>query len=329
MRRLTAITSLTFLLLVVFPTTSDTAGLGVDCSRTTVGLTPLMDLGSGTWLGYQGGLYPEGSNVIPPAHAQAGLDMAKLVVPRDAAGQPSATGKIVFLSIGMSNTRREFGQFIAAERKDLLRNQKVVLVNAAQNGMSAELIADPKSTYWPTARAAVQASGTSALQVQAAWLKETNKWPKLPAMPDQMIALRDQLNAIVLNLRANFPNLALVFVSSRIYAGYSTSGLSPEPHAYASGFAVKWLIEQQLNGALPAGPAPLMPWLEWGPYMWADGMNPRSDGLTWACSDLSPLDGVHPSKAGMIKVAGMLDRFLHTDPHARTWYVSPTSQAAG
>ena len=48
-----------------------------------------------------------------------------------------------------------------------------------------------------------------------------------------------------------FPNLKLVYFSSRVYAGYS-NGVgtpdNPEPYAYEVGFAVKWAIGDQLNG---------------------------------------------------------------------------------
>src|SRR5262245_35193764 len=34
--------------------------------------TPLIDMGSTTYLGFSGGLYPEGSNALPSAHALEG-----------------------------------------------------------------------------------------------------------------------------------------------------------------------------------------------------------------------------------------------------------------
>ena len=69
---------------------------------------PLTELGAGTYKGFTGGLYPAGSNVEPGAHAAVGRVRAQGIVPRDTAGTPNAGGKIVLLSIGMSNTTQEF-----------------------------------------------------------------------------------------------------------------------------------------------------------------------------------------------------------------------------
>src|SRR5688572_19167300 len=69
---------------------------------------PLPQLGAGTYKGFVGGLYPAGSNLEPAAHAAAGLSRAGAVIPRDTAGNPDPAGKVVLLSIGMSNTSQEF-----------------------------------------------------------------------------------------------------------------------------------------------------------------------------------------------------------------------------
>src|SRR5262245_41908529 len=90
-----------------------------NCAGTSVpGLVPLNDLGAGSYQGFTGGLYPNGSNVLPPAHLALGQALAAQVQPRDAAGNPSPAGRIVLLSIGMSNTTQEFSTFVPIANAD-------------------------------------------------------------------------------------------------------------------------------------------------------------------------------------------------------------------
>jgi hypothetical protein len=128
--------------------------------------------------------------------------------------------------------------------------------------------------------------------------------------------LEQDLQGIIAVLTAHFPNLRLIYLSSRIYAGYAVSTLNPEPFAYESGFSVKWTVAGRL--AEPNA----RPWVAWGPYTWADGLDARSDGLTWACSDFEP-DGTHPSPQGSNKVANMLLSFFTTNPTTQTWFDAP------
>src|SRR5688500_18764208 len=76
-------------------------------------LTPLTDFTAGqTYKGEAGGLYGANSNIVPRSHRAAALTEVKSIVPRDAQGAPSATGRIALVSIGMSNTTQEFSRFI-------------------------------------------------------------------------------------------------------------------------------------------------------------------------------------------------------------------------
>jgi len=129
--------------------------------------------------------------------------------------------------------------------------------------------------------------------------------------------------------KERYPNLRIVYLSSRIYAGYATIGLNPELYAYESTFSVRWLIQEQIRGDGelnydPAKGAARCPLLLWGPYLWADGIRPRkSAGCTWEREDLAA-DGTHPSQErGTTKAAKMLLVFFQTSPFARTWYLSP------
>lgn len=131
--------------------------------------------------------------------------------------------------------------------------------------------------------------------------------------------------AVLNNAKTRFPNLRIVYLGSRIYAGYASGPLNPEPYAYESAFAVRWLIQDQIKGDAslnydPERGAVKAPLLLWGPYFWADGTTPRkSDGLVWEAKDMAG-DGVHPSDSGRRKVADMLLKFFESDAEARTWF---------
>lgn len=295
----------------------------------SVSFTPLSDLAWDADRGIEGGLYPGGQSRRPDTHTQAGLAEAQYVVPCDRQGVPDPNGKIVLLSIGMSNTSQEFSAFQNAVRRDAAVNPRLVLVNGAQGSMTAARIRDPLAPnggrqFWMTVDERLAAQGVTAQQVQVVWLKQANSSPSR-MFPYESLRLEEDLEAIIHVLKAKYPYLRLVYLSSRIYAGYANTPLNPEPFAYESGFSVKWLIERQIQGAPELNWDPALgqvraPWLSWGPYLWADGGNPRSDGLLWERDDLAG-DGTHPSDKGRAKVAELLLSFLKTDETARRWFV--------
>jgi hypothetical protein len=95
---------------------------------------------------------------------------------------------------------------------------------------------------------------------------------------------------------------------------------------------VKWLIEAQIRQADSGVVDPragdlgpdVAPWLAWGPYLWANGLQARSDGLMWRRDDFHA-DGIHPTPTGQGKVAAMLLRFFKTSPGSRCWFVAGQS----
>lgn len=305
-----------------------TPTLAADCGQTSVGFVPLNELGASTYQGFPGGLYPNGSNQMPTAHAQSGLALAQAVQPLNGAGQvDEGNGRIVLLSLGMSNTAQEFTAYMSLAQTDPLLAPDVTIVNGAQSGKSAELAADPDDEFWTVIDQRLASSGLTPQQVQVVWLKEARaSVGPGEVFPTDAQILQDQLRSIVQIAQSRYPNLKIAYLSSRIYAGYADTALSPEPEAYQSGFAVKWLIEEQIGGAPalnfdPSQGSVLAPWLAWGPYLWADGQEARSDGLTWLCSDFKA-DGTHPSEDGAFKVATLLQNFLQTEATAVPWYVS-------
>ncbi|HEX2474614.1 MAG TPA: hypothetical protein VHK01_07710 [Lacipirellulaceae bacterium] len=325
-----------------------TTAFAVADTQTARALTPLNDLGTGLYLNlYQGGLYPNGLNEMPAAHAAVGLARATAIQPLDTQGQAAADGKYALVSIGMSNTTQEF---CGANQSSACRSwtfmgqsavhpsvdrESLLIVNGAAGGKSAAFWDSPSDpdydrvvTDWLTP------NGLSENQVQAAWVKVANPGPtiSLPSANSDTHRLVRQMGDIARALKTRYPNLQQVFLSSRVYAGYATTSLNPEPYAYESGFAVKWLIEAQIkqmeSGTIDTLAGDLnyntgtAPWLAWGPYLWADGLNPRSDGLIWLRSDLAN-DGTHPSTAGEQKVADLLLDFMLTSPFTQPWFLTP------
>lgn len=313
-------------------------------------LTPLSDLGTGLYLDqFQGGLYPGGSNEMPTAHAAAGLASAAAIVPRDTLGVPDPLGSYALVSIGMSNTTQEFcgesnslgcasysfaGQSAIHPSVD---HDRLVLINGAKGGSSAISWDSPTDPDYDRVRDGPLAhQGLSELQVAAAWVKVANPGPSisLPAAGADAYVLVEQMGDIARSLKVRYPNIGQAYLSSRIYGGYATGALNPEPYAYEAGLAVKWLIEAQINQMNGGGIDPVAgdlnylngtaPWLAWGPYMWADGLKPRSDGLTWEPTDFSD-DGTHPSLEGRTKVANELLDFFLSDPSTQPWFLDSTA----
>ena len=70
---------------------------------------PINDLGTGLCRNqFQGGLYPNGLNMAPAAHAAAGAARAATIQPRNTAGVLDPNGKYGLISIGYSNSTQEF-----------------------------------------------------------------------------------------------------------------------------------------------------------------------------------------------------------------------------
>lgn len=298
----------------------------------STGLVPLCDMtAKDTYKGQDGGLYGGGSNVPPKEHQTAAEAMAKKIVPLDSEGKPAADGKIGLISIGISNTTMEFSAFKPLADIDADKNPSLVIVDCAQGGRDALRWSNDKDQTWDTVAQRLKTAGVTPQQVQVAWIKMVIAGPQnIGGFPDHAKALQEKMVEVLHLARQRFPNLRLAFLSSRIYAGYAapTAG-SPEPYAYETAFAMRWLIQDQIKSDKdlnydPARGDVKTPLLLWGPYFWADGIVPRKgDGLTWNRDDLQTRDGMHPSQSGREKVARMLLTFFKTDPCAKNWFLKP------
>jgi len=339
---------------------------------------PLMDMTAAqNYLSFPGGLYENSSDTVPSDHDADGKTVAATIQPLDTNGNPSASGKVVFTSIGMSNAADEFGEFIGIASPDSQVNHTtLVIANGAKGGIT--------TCYWEAATGNPPCSkstenqydrvrdqvltplGLTEKQVQVVWLKEANGGPGVvgcgtgggqpcqslcdPSVPGcqntvtttEALRYESQVGVVLRAAKTRWPNLKLAFLSTRIFAGYATVDLNPEPYAYEYGFSAKWLVQAQINQIRTGTVDPTAgdlnynnataPWTAWGPYIWANGPNPRSDGLVWCdgqstapCSGEVDFqtDGTHPNSTGQKKVATMLLNFFLGSPYTTSWFAAP------
>ena len=295
---------------------SQEARMPAAAGKPSVGLKPLTEMtAEERYKGEDGGLYGAGRNEPPPAHAAAAERETAKIAPLDTDGQPSPQGKIGLVSISMSNATMEYSLFKQLADKDAQKSPAVAVVDCAQGGQAMAEWVDPAARAWAEAERRLAQAGVSPKQVQVIWVKLANKGPR-GELAEHAGKLMQDTRAVLRNAKARFPNLRVAYLGSRIYAGYATTQLNPEPYAYEGAFAVRGLIQEQVKAGSDQAPV-----LLWGPYFWADGTTARkADGLVWERADLGG-DGTHPSESGRRKVADQLLAFFKTDPVAAKWFL--------
>jgi len=356
---------------------SGTTSLTVTATAGNGTKIPLMDMtASQNYLNFQGGLYENSSDTVPADHAADGQTIAATIQPLDSNGNPSAAGKVAFVSVGMSNAADEFGLFISDAAADSSVNHTtLVIANGAAGSQVAPcwtVATGPapcgtgvENEYDRVLNTVLTPLGLTEQQVQVIWLKEADSTPggggcgtngdsACRSLCDTTIAgcsntvtgteavrYESEVGEILRAAKTRWPNLKLAFISTRIYAGYATTDLNPEPYAYEYGFSAKWLIEAQITQIRTGTVDPIAgdldyndgtaPWTAWAAYIWANGDIPRSDGLVWCDGQTgSPCngevdfqsDGTHPDVVGGQKVANMLLNFFLTSPFTSGWFAA-------
>ena len=322
-----------------------------DVGTTNTPIVDLMDLGTGTYCpptgtscsqqcpfgeSCEGGLYPGGSNTDPASHESDGVAAADSVQPLDSNGNSGSctpqTCKIGMISLGESASQQPFEQFITETNGDPEMNPYLTIVDGAGGGATAGVWTNSGSAYWnDLIQYQLPFRGIDSNQVQVAWISDVDSGGAV-TFPSDATTLEANFEEIAQILVTNFPNIKLMLFSNMNYTGYS-NGLSttqPEPQAYESAFGVKWAIESQIDGLCcnynKNNGTVTAPWMGWSAYYWANGMIPRSDGITWSCQDLEP-DGVHPrDPIGHIKIAQYLLNWFKTSELTTPWFLAPSAQ---
>ena len=217
-----------------------------------------------------------------------------------------------------------------------VNHTSLFIVNGAHGGKSAAYWDSPDRprlrphrhrlahAEWPERTAGAGRLGES---------RQSGPTISLPNANSDAYRLVDQMGDIARALKVRYPNLQQVFFSSRIYAGYATHDAQPRAVRIRVGpgremadrgadQSDEWRRRSIRGPATSITQAGVAPWLAWGPYLWADGLNPRSDGLIWQQQDFQS-DGTHPSQSGEEKVGAMLLDFMSSSPFTEPWFLRP------
>ena len=166
--------------------------------RTAVKPKPLDDMSAkDEYKGERGGLYGAGRNQPPEKHRAAAKKELAQIRSLDAKGKPDVNGKIVLLSIGMSNTTQEFSFFKRLAEQSPLKNRRLVIVDGAQGDRAADQWAEGNET-WSVVAERLKAEGVTPQQVQAVWLKAAIGRPaRFGEYPVHTRKLQENLQRIV------------------------------------------------------------------------------------------------------------------------------------
>jgi hypothetical protein len=212
----------------------------------------------------------------------------------------------------------------------------------------------PNSIFYRSLDHALRQQGLTPKQVQIVWLSmpvSGKSWginlpPEHRTFPADAQQSKLAWKEIVHAIHTRYPNVKIIYSSTK-GAMYTTvhdkldwPGGPPdfvggpiEPWNHDAAWGVKWVIEDQINGAPdlnydPARGPVKAPWLSWGPYLWShpDGSPRHYDGFVWNRADVAE-DGLHPSLSGLTKYATMLLHQMTTDPTATPWFVKRDAPA--
>ena len=264
---------------------------------------PLPELGMGFYLDQQGGLYPGGLNVPPPAYL-AQLEAEDCHDP--------ATGKAIIPVIGMSMAQNALKGW-----QTFLNNPEVsdnLVVIDGTLGSDQQRFTNPDYFGWGIGLNRLNAAGYTAAQVKCVIYHNSWSGPSGEFVPYAEM-VRDSFAVTMAIIKQKYPNVAVIYLNSRHY-GLSPSSKQPEPYAYWEGWAVKWLIESRINCVSDCGAL-----LAWNAYQWVPG---------WADHpEYYAADGLHLVGAGQVASGQIWHNYLSSTTFTAPWYLDgappPTS----
>ena len=277
---------------------------------------PLPELGADTYLGEQGGLYPGGLNVPPPAYAGQ-LEAGSCYDP--------GSGKAVVIVMGMSmaqNSMDGWREFL--NRPEINDDLIVVDATVGSNQQRFEQVSYWDLTYWNTVLQRLSAAGVTADQVRCvvyhnSWSGPTGGFPDYPQM------LKDSFATTMGIIQDRLVNVELIIVNSRHYGGWNPQSKQPEPYAFWDSFAVKWLIADRIACEVDCGALYVWNAYQWNFWAPSTGI---PNGTIWPQSHFIE-DGLHLSEAGKAETGLLWHEYFSTQSWSIPWYLDapPTPTA--
>jgi len=289
----------------------------------------LTDLGTGTYFGITGGLYPGGLNYPTLQYKKDLKNFAAAIRPLNNIGAVDSTvGKIVLISLGGSTAGHMMRALKLKTKNDAATNPFLKLIDCSDGHAtgSFQSIANPNDPYWSHVSQIIVSSRAYPKQVQVIYM-ETEDSIQVTTFPNRPNAVKGNIEAAVRTCKTKYPNLKLVYFLGRTTTfpdstNNITQVTNKEPCLYYNGWACKFAIQDQINGVPGTeykGSNPVAPIMTWGWYEWTDGTDvPRQDGFTFQKSDTK--DGLHATDAGEDTLVHRFKTFLMTDTYGKIWY---------
>jgi hypothetical protein len=279
------------------------------------GLIASTDLAGGTYTDpeggvHPGGLYDTGLNTRPPE-----IDAVRPTVTK-------VSNVIGVAALGGSTIRIIADSILTAVKRDPLKNRFVKTANGGISAKRMDSWADPASSAWPAFSAALSSAGIKANQLRVVFVMDIES-AGLGTFEGEVAQNATWMDSTVSNIKAKYPSVQHVYLSSHHYIGYSGDPVIKEPLAYWNAWSVQRVVRRRAGTANP--------WTVVGPYVWVNGLGSdriaggipgRSDGKEYACGDFQAAGGsagVHMIAGGAIKATSDFMAFLHNDA-GTVWY---------
>jgi len=286
---------------------------------------PINDLGTGTYMGFTGGLYPGGANTPSGTYASDLVSFVSQILPFTPKGKVDSTGKgkIGVIGIGGSTCGDLLLTLKNKTQGNPATNPYLRLVSCAWGGGKASLnnIMNPNDKYWSHVDTELMKNRLRPTQVEVIYFdtEDSTSFVDFPGRPYQF---RDEFEAAMRVCKSKFIKLKVVYVTGRTTTFFRREIQHKEPSPYYNGWGLKFAIEDQING-VPGmkydGADAVAPLVTWAWYQWADGTTtPRQDGFIW--TPYMTADGLHANDVGLDTLSNRLQNFLLTDPVASIWY---------